>query len=241
MDDLGVNKIAAAILATALGFMGLKEISHSALHAKAPKTPVYMVGEISSGETAVVEEEMPFPQEDWVMAMDTERGKTVFKKCASCHNADNGGPNGLGPNLWDTVGKPAGGKSGFNYSSAMTSSGLIWDFETLDGFLTRPSQYLNGTSMSFVGLKKPEDRAAVIEYLRTASSSSMDKPKAVSMEAAGLDEALPPIEDLIPDENRDVVDAITQAEDNAAQIITDNEKSLQELSDDVQNSNNDGE
>jgi len=115
--------------------------------------------------------------------MDAAKGAKVFNKCKSCHNVENGGANGTGPNLYNVVGNAAGAKAGFAYSGAITSAGLNWGYEELDGFLEKPSKYLKGTKMSFIGLKKAEDRAAVIEYLRVASNSPVAQPTPAASEA----------------------------------------------------------
>ncbi|MGJ8564926.1 MAG: c-type cytochrome [Alphaproteobacteria bacterium] len=221
MDDLGFNKIAAAVLATALGFMGIKEISHSALHVSAPDTPAYRIA-VPEGPTDAAPVDLPFPQDIWVASMDAERGAKVFKKCTSCHNAEDGGTNGTGPNLWNVVGSHSAKHDGFKYSSAMTNSGLTWDYETLDAFLTKPTKYLSGTAMNFVGLKKETDRAAVIEYLRQASGSPIAKPEAAVVEAAVtpedgslLDDAL----DTVQDGAETVLDTVTDAAETVIDTV----------------------
>ena len=178
MDELGFNKIAGAVLATALGIMVLRSAPHMFIHSEMPETPAYRVGPAEVPTDGPVEE-LPFPQAEWVAAMDAERGAKVFKKCTSCHNADNGGANGTGPNLWNIVGAAAGAKDGFKYSGAMASSGLTWTYEDLDGFLEKPTKYLSGTNMNFVGLKKEADRAAVIELLRLAADTPVDRPEPI--------------------------------------------------------------
>lgn len=180
MDELGFNKIAGAVLATALGVMVLREVPHFFMHTDAPETPVYSVGaiEIASGEEEAID--LPFPQQSWVDAMNAEEGAQVFKKCQSCHNVEAGGANGTGPALYGVVGNQAGSHAGFNYSSAMSSVGYNWTFEELDGFLTKPAAHLSGTKMAFIGLKKEEDRAAVIEYLRVNDSNPEPRPEAVA-------------------------------------------------------------
>ena len=189
MDELGFNKIAGAVLATALGVMVLREAPHIFMHSEMPKTPAYSVGPIEV-ETTGEAEPLPFPQAEWVAAMDATRGAKVFKKCTSCHNADNGGANSTGPNLWNIVGTAAGAKDGFKYSGAMASSGLTWDYETLNDYLTKPTKYLSGTNMNFVGLKKESDRAAVIELLRQASDAPIAQPAAISAEAPAMEEKM---------------------------------------------------
>lgn len=181
MDELGFNKIAGAVLATALGVMVLREAPNVFMHSDMPDTPAYTIGPMEAPTDGPVEE-LPFPQPEWVNAMDAARGAKVFKKCTSCHNADNGGANGTGPNLWNVVGTAAGAKGGFKYSGALASSGITWNYEELDGFLAKPTKYLSGTNMNFVGLKKETDRAAVIELLRLASETPVAQPAAAVAE-----------------------------------------------------------
>ncbi len=181
MDELGFNKLAAAILATALGYMGIKEISHAAMHVSAPDIPAYAL-ELPEPTSAGEEEiEPPFPSLEWVSAMDTVRGEKVFKKCLSCHNAENGGAHGTGPNLWNVVGASSGQHADFKYSSALLGSGIQWNYAELDGFLKKPGKYLKGTNMNFIGLKKSGDRAAVIEYLRIASATPVEQPEPAAL------------------------------------------------------------
>lgn len=194
MDELGFNKIAGAVLAVGLGIMLLREAPHFFMHSDMPETPAYRVGPVeveAEGEA----EPLPFPQAEWVMAMDAERGAKVFKKCTSCHNADNGGAHGTGPNLWNIVGKPAGAKGDFKYSGAMAGSGLVWNYEELDSFLAKPTKYVSGTNMNFVGLKKEADRAAVIELLRQAADSPISKP-----EPAAVVEVTAPAEEPVTEQ-----------------------------------------
>ncbi len=97
---------------------------------------------------------------------DVAAGEKVFKKCKACHAVEEG-KNKTGPSMYGVVGRAAGSVEGYKYSKAMAGSGLVWDAETLDGFLEKPKKYLKGTKMSFAGLKKEKDRANVIAYLAT--------------------------------------------------------------------------
>jgi cytochrome c len=92
----------------------------------------------------------------------------------ACHNLQNGGPNMVGPNLYGVLGRKPGSHPGYAYSPAMTDFAAkqpVWDYDHLYMFLKAPGSYLNGTKMTFVGLKKPEDRINMIAYLRTLSAS----------------------------------------------------------------------
>mgnify|MGYP006162406417 CR=1 FL=1 len=104
---------------------------------------------------------------------DAERGKIVFKKCKACHLVDRK-KNRIGPHLVGLFGRNAGSIKAYRYSKAMKAAEIIWEEETLDAYLKAPRKYVKGTKMAFVGLKKPEDRAALIAYLKVASASSED-------------------------------------------------------------------
>ncbi len=99
------------------------------------------------------------------LAGDAANGEKIYKKCKACHALE-AGKHKVGPSLAGIVGKPAGEAEGYKYSKAMAESGLVWDEATLDGYLEKPKSFLKGTKMSFAGLKKEEDRADVIEFLK---------------------------------------------------------------------------
>ena len=99
-------------------------------------------------------------------AGDAAAGEKVFKKCKTCHSFDPG-KRKLGPHLKGVVGRKAGSVEGFKYSKAMAGSDITWDEASLDGFLKKPKKFLKGTKMSFGGLKKDEQRADLIAYLKT--------------------------------------------------------------------------
>tara|TARA_R110002110_G_scaffold38465_4_gene125479 strand:+ start:3835 stop:4890 length:1056 start_codon:yes stop_codon:yes gene_type:complete len=123
--------------------------------------------------TAAVAEE---PAAAPVAAFDAElaaAGEKVFRKCKACHQVGDGAKNRSGPILTNVVGAPAGGVDGFKYSKALMGAaedGLIWDETELAAFLAKPKGYLKGVKMAFAGLKKEEDRAAVIEYLKSVGN-----------------------------------------------------------------------
>lgn len=99
-------------------------------------------------------------------------GENVFKKCKACHQVGEGAKNRVGPALNGIVGHAAGQAEGFKYSntlSDMGAGGLVWDEASLAAFLENPKGYVEKTKMSFAGLKKAEDRAAVIAYLKSFS------------------------------------------------------------------------
>ena len=100
---------------------------------------------------------------------DAAAGEKVFKKCKACHAVD-AEKHKTGPHLVNIIGRAAGSADGYKkYSKAMKSSGIIWNEETLNGYLEKPKAYVKGTRMVFAGLRKEEDRANVIAYLKSYS------------------------------------------------------------------------
>ena len=90
-------------------------------------------------------------------------GEKVFKKCVSCHSLTK---NKMGPALGNIFGKKAGSVKGYRYSKAMRNSDVIWTDCSLDKFLFKPRKYIKGTKMRFFGLRKKDQREAVIKYLK---------------------------------------------------------------------------
>ncbi|WP_120077136.1 c-type cytochrome [Aurantiacibacter odishensis] len=94
-------------------------------------------------------------------------GEAVFAKCTACHTIEQGGANGIGPNLYGVLGTGIGEHApGFAYSSALADKGGTWDYAAMDAWLASPRAFANGTKMSFAGLSSAEDRANVVLYMR---------------------------------------------------------------------------
>ena len=117
---------------------------------------------------------------------DVAAGEKVFAKCAACHAVNQGGANGIGPNLWGTVGEAiAVGKAGFAFSDALKSKGGEWTFDNLDHWLKSPREFAPGTKMTFAGLGNPADRANLIAWLNTQGSNlPLPAPDAAPAEAS---------------------------------------------------------
>ena len=94
-----------------------------------------------------------------------KRGRIVWFKCRSCHELAPDGRHKVGPNLNGVIGSPAASKDGFVYSEGMKGAGIVWDDAALDEFITKPSKFVKGTKMAFIGIKKESDRKALIAYL----------------------------------------------------------------------------
>ena len=100
-------------------------------------------------------------------------GAKVFKKCAACHSIADDGANKIGPALWGVLGRPTGSVAGYKYSKAMAAYSKNWSFEEMNSFLTKPKDWIKGTKMSFAGLKKAKERAAVILYMNENTNNPL--------------------------------------------------------------------
>ena len=155
--------------------LGSSIVTGEVFRGERPETMGYPIEGV---EVEGAEGEAAKPIEFYLASADPAAGEQVFKKCAACHNADKGGPNALGPNLWGSVGKPHGHVPGFAYSEALKKVPGVWDWKSLDAWLANPKKYAPGTKMTFAGLSKPEDRANVIAFLNARSDSPQPMPAA---------------------------------------------------------------
>jgi len=96
---------------------------------------------------------------------DIVKGKKVFKKCVACHSLEEG-KNKMGPPLNNLLGRKAGSVKGYKYSKAMKNSGVVWNEESLDKFLTKPRKFIPKTKMSFRGIKKKSLRDDLISFFK---------------------------------------------------------------------------
>lgn len=176
MSDLTFNKIAGGVLLTGLIIFGLREASDIVFAKHELEKPGYeiAVAEEASAGGAAVAEVAP----DWgsvlLVPANITAGQAITAKCASCHSFVQGGPTVVGPDLFGVVGRKPGSHAGMAYSPAMVEFGAknpVWDYDHLDTFLKAPGKDVSGTKMTFVGLKKQEDRIAVIAYLHSLGST----------------------------------------------------------------------
>ncbi|PHS25191.1 MAG: cytochrome c family protein [Robiginitomaculum sp.] len=178
MGDLFWNKVFGAVLATALVVFGIRELGHALIHPHDPAEPGYKiaVAEDSGAKEKPAEAAPVKSLAQMLSEASATSGERTAKKCAACHDFTKGGPNKIGPNLWNVLGRIAGSHEGFKYSDAMKTFGKVWDYETLDAFVSSPKTEVPGTAMGFAGLKKPKDAANLLAYLRTLSDAPMALP-----------------------------------------------------------------
>ncbi|MCT8998284.1 c-type cytochrome [Chelativorans intermedius] len=200
MDSFELNKIIGAFLGVVFVVFTVSLVSDALFHAPAPETPGYAIAVPEEGEGQDQGgEEAPQSVLPLLASADASAGANVFKRCQACHTAEEGGPNKVGPNLWDIVNRPVAGHEGFSYSSALQEFAqggeVVWDYEHLDHFLESPKGLVPGTAMAFAGLKKIEDRADLIAYLRSLSDSPAPLPEVAeeSTDEGAAQEAAPAV------------------------------------------------
>jgi cytochrome c len=163
------NTVAGWALFAGIIALGGAIVSSKYFHDERPEKMGYAIeGVEAEGEGAA-----SGPSLNTLLASaDVAAGEKVFAKCAACHTVNQGGANGIGPNLYATVGEGIGqGKGGFAFSEALKSKGGEWSFEQLDHWLKSPREFAPGTKMTFAGLGNPADRANLIAWLNTQGSN----------------------------------------------------------------------
>ncbi len=199
MDNMEFNKIFAAVLVAGIVASLTGFISHKLVHPHGMEAHAYPIDgvEAGGGGAAAKAAAVAEPVLGLLAAADVGRGEQVAKVCATCHTFNKGGANGIGPNLWGVMNQAKAAHAGFAYSDGMKAKGGTWGYAEMNRFLWKPKAYIDGTKMNFVGLKKPEDRAAVIAWLRTLADSPAALPSAAQIEAEAA--ALAPDEAAVVD------------------------------------------
>jgi cytochrome c len=183
---------AGAFLGTVFVMMTVGLLGEVIFHEEQPEQAGFAIAveESSGGGEATADAEPALDPIGPLLAdADIAAGENVYKKCAACHTDEKGGANKVGPNLWGVVNRPVASHEGFKYSSAMIAfaeGGTVWDYEHLNAFTHKPKDLVPGTAMGFAGLKKVEDRANLVAYLRTMADTPapLPSPEAPAAEAA---------------------------------------------------------
>ena len=172
------NTVAGCVLASALFAMVVGKVSNALVHPHKLEKPAIAVSDEAptTAVAAAPTQELP-PIGPKLAGASVDAGKAIFQKqCFVCHTIDKGGPNKVGPNLWEVVGRKKGSHEGFSYSSGMQAKGGDWTYEDIDHMIFKPTAYIKGTKMAFAGLPKEQERADVIAYLRSMAASPKPLP-----------------------------------------------------------------
>jgi cytochrome c len=189
-DNLQFNMIAGAGLAAVLGLMGLGVATDAIFASHYPEKPGYEIEVAESGSGP--EQAGPPKPIDWgglygdtaQLTALVDKGQRVAGACKACHIFEQGGANGTGPGLYGIVGRVSGTHGNFAYSDAMKKHAAPWTYEELNHFVAGPAKYIPGTKMTFAGVRKEEDRVALIAYLRSLAPTPASLPPALPPEAS---------------------------------------------------------
>ena len=173
-----MNKIIVSIVLAVILILGINKITDAIFYVEKPEKSAYQITTATTAASkTVVDTSSESLETGNIMALfastSAADGAKVFKKCLTCHSIGKGDPNKIGPNIFGVLNRKAGSISGYKYSKAMVAFGKSWSVEEMDGFLTKPRDWVKNTKMSFIGLKNAKDRAAVILYLNEKTDSPL--------------------------------------------------------------------
>jgi cytochrome c len=186
MNSFELNKVLGALLGTCLVLVAMHIASGAIFSPQVPAKPGY--------EIAVKEEQPPAgaapaapaeePIANVLASASVQRGAEIAKQCQACHNLQEGQGAKVGPDLYGVVGRKIASVEGFNYTAALKAKSGTWDFDTLNTWLTKPAAFAPGTAMTFAGLPSEKQRADVIDFLDSLSTSPVPLPKPQNANAA---------------------------------------------------------
>ena len=173
-----MNKIIVSIVFAVILVLGINKVSDVIFYVEKPEKSAYQVDNVTTvASTTSSETNSANSESGDIMALfastSAAEGAKVFKKCAACHSIAEGGKNKIGPALWGVLARQAGSLPDYKYSKAMAAYGKKWSFEEMNGFLLKPKDWIKGTKMSYAGLKKEKDRAAVILYMNENTNNPL--------------------------------------------------------------------
>ena len=167
------NKIAGAVIGTLLLMMIIGKVGNTLVPEFHP--PKDKPGHEATQPQTPDTKEPEKPVAELLAVADAKAGESRAKACTSCHTFAKGGANGVGPNLYDIVGRKKGGHAGFAYSDGLKNAGGAWTYEDLFKYIANPGGMIPGSKMAF-RLPNAEQRAQVIAYLRTLSDAPKPLP-----------------------------------------------------------------
>ena len=168
-------KIIISIALAVIVILGINKIADSIYEVKKPEKSAYQIDSITTVASTTSTGTSSESSDSDIMALfasaDLEAGKKIFSKCSSCHNIANS-KHKIGPSL-KNIWRKVGSAPDYKYSKALLTYGKTWDVAELNGFLLKPKKWIPGNKMGFAGLKKPEDRAAIILYMNSFADNPL--------------------------------------------------------------------
>jgi len=170
-----MNKIIVSIFLAIILVLGINKITDAIFYVEKPEKSAYQIDSATTVASTTSAETSSENSDSDIMALfagvDSAAGKKIFSKCSSCHNIANS-KHKIGPSL-KNIWRKAGSAPEYKYSKALSSYGKTWDVAELNGFLLNPKKWIPNNKMGFAGLKKPEDRAAIILYINEFSDNPL--------------------------------------------------------------------
>jgi len=171
MSSFEWNKIIASVLTAMIVAMASGILAGQLVRPKELEKPVFIVAGAEPTASAPATEGAAASLEPigpLLAKADPKRGEQLAKVCQTCHTFNKGGPNKIGPNLWDVTEEQIASVPGYQFSAALEKDkNDKWDAEKLNRWLYNPQSFAKGTKMTFAGFPKAQDRADVIAYLDT--------------------------------------------------------------------------
>ena len=182
MSGLEVNKILASIFVAVIVVSLISILGDAFINEKnnqQVENAYYIdISEMKTNDvvTNTQNEEISEQISMFLTSASFEKGEKLFKKCSACHSYQKGNANKVGPNLWNIINRPKASVQGFTYSKALAEFSGNWGYEELSQFLYKPKEYIQGTKMNFSGLKKVQDRADLLLFLREQADIPAEIP-----------------------------------------------------------------
>jgi cytochrome c len=178
MANMEVNKAFAAVLSAGIAFMITGLVGQRLVHVERPHESAIQIGDVAAAQPTQAPAAAAPPLEPitpLLASANVQNGQALAQRlCASCHSFNEGGRNGVGPNLYGIIGAPHGKADGFGYSAALKGKAEPWAYENMNAWLLKPNAYAAGTRMAFAGIANTQQRADVIAYLKSISPKAPD-------------------------------------------------------------------